>query len=65
MTDMIEKTLYSIKETQEALGVSRDSVYKLIKLGKLSSVHILTRNFCTLESIEAVKRGKGNDNGEG
>lgn len=46
--------LLSIAETAKALKCGRTSVYKLISLGKLTTVRILSRRMVTVESVRAL-----------
>lgn len=46
----------SIAETAKALKIGRTSVYKLISLGKLKTVRILSRQMVTVDSVRALGR---------
>ncbi len=49
-----DKQLYPIRDTQEILGgISRATLYRLVKLGKLKLVKIGSRSFCPEGSIRA------------
>jgi excisionase family DNA binding protein len=51
---MITKDLYSIEEARELLGgISRNSVYHLLRDGRLPSVPIGRRRFISAAAIEA------------
>ena len=49
---MAARTLYSIKEAREQLGgISRNTIYRLLNEGKLTSVVIGSRRFITAAAI--------------
>ena len=51
---MYSKDLYSIEEARELLGgISRNSIYHLLRDGKLASVPIGRRRFISAAAIEA------------
>lgn len=51
---MYAKDLYSIEEARELLGgISRNSIYHLLRDGKLASVPIGRRRFISAAAIEA------------
>lgn len=51
---MYAKDLYSIEEARELLGgISRNSIYHLLRDGKLASVPIGRRRFISVAAIEA------------
>lgn len=49
-----ERLMAGINETAETLGLGRNSVYALIKAGKLKSVKNGSRNLVTTENIRAL-----------
>jgi len=51
------RRLYSPAETQELLGVSHATLYRLIKAGKLVKVKIFARTGITAESIDRLCAG--------
>ena len=53
-----ERLAASISETAEKIGVSRNTVYLMLKQGQLSAVHCGARNMVTTASIRALLEGK-------
>jgi hypothetical protein len=52
---MKNRELYSIKETRELLGgISRNSIYRLLQTGALSSVVIGCRRFISTTAISQL-----------
>lgn len=49
-----QRLALSIPETADVLGVGRNSVYGLIKAGKLKAVKLGARNTITTDSIRAL-----------
>jgi excisionase family DNA binding protein len=49
-----QRLTLGITETTQVLGVGRNTVYGLIKAGKLKSVKFGSRNMVTTDSIRAV-----------
>jgi excisionase family DNA binding protein len=47
--------LLSINTISDILGISRSTVYQLIKRGELHRVHVRSRAFITSESLEAFQ----------
>jgi excisionase family DNA binding protein len=52
------RRLYSPAETQELLGVSHATLYRLIKAGKLAKVKMLGRTGITADSIDRLCAGE-------
>ena len=48
----LPKILYSISESQEILGVSRTTIWRLIRRKKLKPTRIGSRVLFTLESLQ-------------
>ena len=49
----VEKRLYDIQETCQALGLSKPSVYRFIATGDLESVMVGRRRFTTPSALDA------------
>ncbi|MDI1347251.1 MAG: helix-turn-helix domain-containing protein [Pseudolabrys sp.] len=49
-----QRLALSVSETAETLGVGRNSVYGLIKAGRLKAVKLGARNTITTDSIRAL-----------
>jgi excisionase family DNA binding protein len=60
---MAMRTLYSIKEAQEQLGgISRNSIYRLLNEGNLTSVVLGSRRFITAAAIaELVEKSSASE----
>jgi excisionase family DNA binding protein len=52
-----DRLLYSPRETQELLGISRATVYRLVSAGKLKKVKIGSRTGVTAASIHRLASG--------
>lgn len=53
------KLLYRLREAEEALGLSRTMIYRLIKRGDLEKVQIGDATRITVESVQAlIERSK-------
>lgn len=53
------KLLYRLREAEEALGLSRTMVYRLVKRGELEQVKIGDATRITVESVQAlIERSK-------
>ncbi|MFY4005979.1 helix-turn-helix domain-containing protein [Achromobacter denitrificans] len=51
--------LYRLREAEEALGLSRTMVYRLVKRGELEQVKIGDATRITVESVQAlIERSK-------
>jgi excisionase family DNA binding protein len=57
---MAERLAYSITETAEALGVSRDLVYDILRAGALKSVRVGRRRLVSAEALKAYLASSGN-----
>ena len=49
-----QRLAFSVSETADVLGVGRNSVYGLIRAGKLKAVKLGARNTITTDSIRAL-----------
>jgi excisionase family DNA binding protein len=52
-----DRLLYSPRETQELLGISRATVYRLVGAGRLKTVKIGSRTGVTAASIHRLASG--------
>ncbi len=50
----METVAASIKQTCQALGLGRTTVYQLIKAGRLRTTKIGSRTLVTVESVRAI-----------
>lgn len=57
----MEPKAYSVNETGAALGVSRATVYKLLREGKLFYAQVGARKRIPVEAVEAMLRGEDYD----
>lgn len=48
--------LYSVRDTATLLGISKDTVYRLLHVGELDAIKIRGRTLVTAESIGQVLR---------
>jgi excisionase family DNA binding protein len=55
----MERHAYTVDETAEALGISRDLIYDLMKTGSLSYIQVTSRKrLITREQLDAFKSGQ-------
>lgn len=54
----MERIFASIKETGNALGLGRTTIYRMINEGQLETVKLGSRNLVRIASIEAVAAGE-------
>lgn len=55
----MERHAYTIEETAETLGVSRDLIYDLMRSGKLGYIQVTSRKrLITREHLDAFKNGQ-------
>ncbi|AZR93895.1 hypothetical protein BBB39_09025 [Bordetella trematum] len=53
------RLLYRLREAEQAMGLSRTMIYRLVKKGELEQVKIGDATRITVESVQAlIERGK-------
>ena len=55
----MKKALLTMNETCEALGICRNTIYKLIKEDRLKSIMLAGSRRITVASVEALIAGEG------
>jgi excisionase family DNA binding protein len=55
---LVPRLAYSVQETADALGVSRDTIHELIRTGRLHSVKAGARTLIGVRQIEAFLAGE-------
>lgn len=54
----IERRAYTVNETRVAFRISRSTIYKLMKAGKLRTVLVAGRRLIPVEAAEALLNGE-------
>jgi excisionase family DNA binding protein len=58
VTEAHERRALSMRETAHACGLSRATLYRLLKNGKLSTIKIGSRRLVPVASIDALLNGR-------
>jgi excisionase family DNA binding protein len=54
----LERLAYSVEEAAEALGISRDLIYDLLRTGELASLKVGQRRLITRQALDAFLNKK-------